>query len=401
MRNCAQMVVHEWLAETQPEYRERRLQAEDQTRESINSGQATRVTAKLITLPVVVHVVHQTAEQNISDAQVKSQIDALNRDYRAKNADARKVPPVLEEPRDRLEDPVRPGHQGPGRQGHDRHHAHGHHGRLLRSRRHGQGQEDRRRPALADRPLPEHLGLQPQQQPARLRAVPRGPGQDRRRGHPLQRVRNAGTGRCAPFNKGRTATHEVGHFLGLRHIWGDRNDCSGNDFVADTPPALQANTGKPTFPHITCNNGPSGDMFMNYMDYVDDDAMFMFTDGAGRADERDPGGSAQEAGRPLSRGDGRERADAVVGHWVHSHEEDTDAEMVYRPASYAFPPSRGRTSFDLRADGSYVERSPGPGRRPRRVEGLVVTGGRPAAARAPTATSPATPGRSTRSRAIG
>ena len=42
---------------------------------------------------------------------------------------------------------------------------------------------------------------------------------------------------------------------------------------------MQANTGKPTFPHITCNNGPSGDMFMNYMDYVDDDAMFMFTTG--------------------------------------------------------------------------------------------------------------------------
>jgi hypothetical protein len=54
------------------------------------------------------------------------------------------------------------------------------------------------------------------------------------------------------------------------------------------------------------------------------------------------------------------RADAVVGHWVHSHEEDTDAEEVYRPATYPFPPSRGRTSFELRSDGSYVERSPGP-----------------------------------------
>ena len=74
VRNCAQMVVHEWLAETQPEYRERRLLAEDQTRASINSGQAARVTAKLITIPVVVHVVHKTAEQNISEAQIKSQI---------------------------------------------------------------------------------------------------------------------------------------------------------------------------------------------------------------------------------------------------------------------------------------------------------------------------------------
>ena len=35
--------------------------------------------------------------------------------------------------------------------------------------------------------------------------------------------------------------------------------------------------GKPDFPHVSCNNGPNGDMFMNYMDYVDDAAMFMFT----------------------------------------------------------------------------------------------------------------------------
>jgi hypothetical protein len=37
--------------------------------------------------------------------------------------------------------------------------------------------------------------------------------------------------------------------------------------------------GKPTFPHITCNNGPNGDMFMNFMDYVDDDTMCMFSTG--------------------------------------------------------------------------------------------------------------------------
>lgn len=52
--------------------------------------------------------------------------------------------------------------------------------------------------------------------------------------------------------------------------------------------------------------------------------------------------------------------DAFQGHWVHSHEEDSDEEMVFRPATYPFPPSRGRTSFELLADGSYVERSPGP-----------------------------------------
>lgn len=58
--------------------------------------------------------------------------------------------------------------------------------------------------------------------------------------------------------------------------------------------------------------------------------------------------------------------DRLAGTWVHSHEEDTDAEMVFRKAEsgYAFPPARGRTRFELRADGSYVESAPGPTDRP-------------------------------------
>ncbi len=55
-----------------------------------------------------------------------------------------------------------------------------------------------------------------------------------------------------------------------------------------------------------------------------------------------------------------DREDALHGRWVHSHEEDTEDEMVFRPATHPFPPSRGRTSFELRPDGTYVERSPGP-----------------------------------------
>jgi hypothetical protein len=84
---------------------------------------------------------------------------------------------------------------------------------------------------------------------------------------------------AAPFDLGRTATHEVGHYLNLNHIWGDRNDCGGTDFVTDTPNAQLPNQGAPRFPHVSCNNGPNGDMFCNYMDYVDDRAMVMFTAG--------------------------------------------------------------------------------------------------------------------------
>jgi len=81
----------------------------------------------------------------------------------------------------------------------------------------------------------------------------------------------------APFNLGRTATHEVGHWLNLRHIWGDAS--CGNDFVSDTPTQQAANTGCPSFPKRTCGNTTNGDMFMNYMDYTDDACMYMFSTG--------------------------------------------------------------------------------------------------------------------------
>lgn len=82
----------------------------------------------------------------------------------------------------------------------------------------------------------------------------------------------------SPFDKGRTATHEVGHWLGLNHIWGD-TDC-GDDQVDDTPRQKTYNFGKPVFPHVTdCSLDANGDMFMNYMDFSDDAVMTMFTIG--------------------------------------------------------------------------------------------------------------------------
>ncbi|MBI5173319.1 MAG: zinc metalloprotease [Candidatus Melainabacteria bacterium] len=82
-----------------------------------------------------------------------------------------------------------------------------------------------------------------------------------------------------PFNGGKTTVHEVGHWLNLLHVWGESDGCSFDDHVADTPRQDRANFGKPTFPHISCNNGPHGDMFCNFMDYVDDDVMVMFSKG--------------------------------------------------------------------------------------------------------------------------
>ncbi len=101
---------------------------------------------------------------------------------------------------------------------------------------------------------------------------------------------------AAPYDKGRTASHEIGHWVGLRHIGGDGNgnpagDCTATDYCADTPPQKGGfasgqygqNYGGPTFPlhatgSLSCTAAaPNGDMFMNFMDYTDDAYMYMFT----------------------------------------------------------------------------------------------------------------------------
>ena len=90
----------------------------------------------------------------------------------------------------------------------------------------------------------------------------------------------AGSGGWADNKFGRTATHEIGHWLYLWHIWGD--DTCGNDYVADTEPAESENYDCPTFPHRannTCGSSKNGEMYMNYMDYTPDACMNMFTKG--------------------------------------------------------------------------------------------------------------------------
>lgn len=88
---------------------------------------------------------------------------------------------------------------------------------------------------------------------------------------------NTGTSSGGSFNRGRTTTHEIGHWMGLRHIWGDSN--CGTDYCNDTPPAQTSNYGCKNFPYRlgTCAGNTTGEMTMNYMDYSDDVCLAMFT----------------------------------------------------------------------------------------------------------------------------
>lgn len=79
------------------------------------------------------------------------------------------------------------------------------------------------------------------------------------------------------YNKGRTATHEIGHFFGLRHTWGDDSgQCTGTDYVDDTPNQANSTSGCPAHPSLSCTNNK---MFQNYLDYTDDVCMNIFTQG--------------------------------------------------------------------------------------------------------------------------
>ena len=264
-RRCGAMAVHMWLLERYEPFRARQRRLEEVTARRRQESLRAAV-PKLVTVKVVVNVVHRTDEQNVSDAQVKRQISVLNRDFAATNTDKNKVPEVwkgfLTDSRIRFK------LASVNRK---------------RTTRNGFDTDDSVKYAstggLAAFQPASHLNLWVCPLSGGVLGYAQFPGGPAATDGVVIDYRAFGTKGTAqaPFNLGRTTTHEVGHYFNLRHIWGDTEDCSGTDFVADTPNAAGPNYGTPTFPSISCSNGPNGDMFMNYMDYVDDAAMFMFT----------------------------------------------------------------------------------------------------------------------------
>lgn len=235
----------------------------------------------IITIPVVVHVVWNTNAENISDAQIFSQIDVLNDDFRRTNSDASNTPAVWQSVAADCEidfclatvDPN--GNSTTGIT------------RTQTAQTSFSINNDGVKSASSG-------GINPWNQDDYLNiwvcdlsggilgyATPPSNFNNPNDGVVIGYRYFGTTGVVqSPYNKGRTATHEVGHWLNLDHIWGD--SYCGNDQVNDTPKQQESNYGNPNFPHNpnSCNtSNASGDMFMNYMDYTNDGAMNMFTDG--------------------------------------------------------------------------------------------------------------------------
>ena len=277
-RQCGSMEAHERLSELYSSFRTNQNRIESFTARSITSGLAARVARQLITIPVVVHVVSKKAEEDISDTQIKSQVAVLNKDFRARNTDATNTPSVWSglvadaniQFALATKDPKGKATTGITR---------------TATTRTSFGADDSVKTKAGGGapawPAGRYLNLWVCNLGGGLLGYAQFPGGPAKTDGVVILHSAFGTSgtAAAPFNLGRTATHEIGHWLNLRHIWGDENDCSGTDHVSDTPNAQLPNYGSPTFPHLSCENGPNGDMFMNYMDYVDDAAMVMFATG--------------------------------------------------------------------------------------------------------------------------
>jgi Pregnancy-associated plasma protein-A/Secretion system C-terminal sorting domain len=230
----------------------------------------------IIIIPVVVHVVFNTPEQNISNDQVRSQITSLNNDFRKKNKDASHIPAAF---RDlaadaRIEfrlatiDPSGLPTNG-----------------IIRKSTHIAGfgtNEDIKSSSTGgdDGWDPDqYLNLWVGNLSGGVMGYASAPGCEPHKDGVVIRYNVFGTtpNVKAPFNKGRTAVHEIGHWLGLRHIWGDA--ACGDDRIDDTPPQEGPTRGCPSGIISTCSSGTAGNMYMNFMDFTNDECTNMFTRG--------------------------------------------------------------------------------------------------------------------------
>ncbi len=280
-RNCGSMEYLEFQYLKDPKRALKEEAIERHTNEVL-SRQASRAVTGVVTIPVVVHVVYNTTAENVSAAQIQSQIDVLNADFRRLNADASNTPSMFQgvasDPQIQFclasVDPSGNPTSGITRTSTTRTSF----GTNDQVKFNSSGGKDAW-------PAANYLNLWVCDISGGILGYAQFPGGSASTDGVVIDYQYFGTigTATAPFHLGRTATHEVGHWLNLRHIWGD-GGCTVDDFVSDTPVAGSANyTGNPcAFPGPnTCNTGAGDqpDMFQNYMDYSDDECMNLFTTG--------------------------------------------------------------------------------------------------------------------------
>ncbi|MFN0275478.1 MAG: M43 family zinc metalloprotease [Chitinophagales bacterium] len=276
-RTCGTTEKDAMLQLSDPNYVANKERIEEFTKRYLEKKETTGESrgGSIITIPVVVHVVWNTDDENISDAQAISQIDVLNEDFRRMNADASETPSDFEDVAADFEiefclatvDPDGNPTSGIVRVETD-----------VDAFGLDDGVKFTSMGGSDAWPADEYLNMWCCDLGPGLLGYAQFPG-----GSPSTDgvvITYSSFGRegyvIPPYHLGRTGTHEVGHWLNLRHIWGDDGDCSEpEDFCDDTPAQMNSTYGCPSHPY----DDGCGDaiMFQNYMDYTDDECYNMLT----------------------------------------------------------------------------------------------------------------------------
>lgn len=222
----------------------------------------------VIVIPVVVHLIYKNATENISDQQILSQIDVLNEDFRMRNADTTNVESGFSKVDARIEfclakyDP-----NGDPTTGIERY--------KTNINEIGNTQKYYTEAPIWDRDSYLNIWVC---NLGSIAGFSHGPGAAANIDGIVVHYLNFGRIENVEqyYDLGRTATHEIGHWLNLIHPWGLNGGCNDDDEVADTPLQKESYDSCPPPPMISCG---SKDMLSNYMGYVDDACMGNFTNG--------------------------------------------------------------------------------------------------------------------------
>lgn len=281
VRHCATMTQHQYLMKNNPAYRAARHQI-DRYAQTFVEAARLQGSGAIITIPVAFHVIYRTTAQNISDAQINAQIKQLNDDYRHINSDRSATPSAFQGAVGDMEiqfclatrDPNGNATTGITRTS------------TTKASFTDATFETEKPTTIWDRD--KYLNLWSANLSGGLLGYAQFPGGPATTDGVVLLYSSVGSidqpGTATNFKLGRTASHEIGHWLNLYHIWGDDDpSCEGSDQVCDTPNQTSASSGCPSYPKTdACTASAPGVMFMNYMDYSYDNCLNMFTYGQKR-----------------------------------------------------------------------------------------------------------------------